>query len=346
MAATRSASRISSCLPRLPGSSSPGAGSAKAIRFPLQHIRQAGATGVVTALHHIPNGTVWPVEDIRRTKEQIEQAGLRWSVAESIPVHEDIKQAKGDRDRYLANYVQSMRHLAACGVHVVCYNFMPLLDWTRTHLDWLLPDGAEALRFDAVDAAVFDLHILKREKAEADYSARHAGSAAAERRERDVRRRVRCADADDPPGPARHGGRHDAGRIPREAGRVSRDRFRAAAGKPCGLPAARHPRRGGVRRFRCAFIRTIRRFSIFGLPRIASTSDDLDAILAAVDSPANGITFCAGLARRASRQRCPGDLPARRASRSFPAPAECAARGGRQLLTRRTISTAAPTWRR
>jgi len=138
--------------------------------IPLQHIRQAGATGVVTALHHIPNGTVWPIEDIRRIKAQIEQAGLRWSVVESIPVHEDIKQAKGDRERYLANYAQSLRNLAACGIHVVCYNFMPLLDWTRTHLDWLLPDGSEALRFDAVDAAVFDLYILKREKAEAGYS--------------------------------------------------------------------------------------------------------------------------------------------------------------------------------
>ena len=137
--------------------------------IPLRHIRQAGATGVVTALHQLANGVTWPREEIRQRKEEIERSGLRWSVVESVPVHEDIKQATGDCERSLVNYAQSLRHLAAEGVKIVCYNFMPLLDWTRTQIAWLLPDGAEALRFDAVDAALFDLHILKREGAAADH---------------------------------------------------------------------------------------------------------------------------------------------------------------------------------
>jgi mannonate dehydratase len=260
--------------------------------IPLQHIRQAGATGVVTALHHIPNGTVWPIEDIRRIKAQIEQAGLRWSVVESIPVHEDIKQAKGDRERYLANYAQSLRNLAACGIHVVCYNFMPLLDWTRTHLDWLLPDGSEALRFDAVDAAVFDLYILKREKAEAGYSPKVLARAAERRAtlsatEYDALTRTILLG------------------LPGTVDDLTLDEFRAKLAEYRSIDSAR------LRENHAAFLRYIipvaeecgsslcihpddPPFSIFGLPRIASTSGDLDAILAAIDSPANGITFCTG----------------------------------------------------
>jgi mannonate dehydratase len=260
--------------------------------IPLQHIRQAGATGVVTALHHIPNGTVWPIEDIRRCQAQIEKAGLRWSVVESVPVHEDIKQARGDAQRYLANYTQSLRNLAACGISTVCYNFMPLLDWTRTQLAWVLPNGAEALRFDAIDAAVFDLHLLKREGAKSSHSPEVLAAAA--------KRHQQLSPAD----------RDTISRtillgLPGTVEDLTLEEFRAALAPYRSIDSARL--RGNFTAFmrhvapvaeECGISLAIHPddppFSIFGLPRIASTGEDLDAILSAVDSPANGITFCTG----------------------------------------------------
>jgi mannonate dehydratase len=258
----------------------------------LADIRQAGAVGVVTALHHIPNGDVWPKEQIVRRKSEIERAGLTWSVVESIPVHEDIKKKKKGSDRYIENYQLSIRNLAQCGVTTVCYNFMPILDWTRTDLAYQLPDGSKALRFDAIAFAAFDLFILKRKNAGQEYSSERAIEAEEYFSKMDgaSRNTLQKNILAGLPGAEEGYTLDEFQSVLNEYSSINDQQLRsnlydfikavAPVAENCGVRLAIHADDPP--------------YPIFGLPRVVSTEADAGQLLSAYDSNYNGLCFCTG----------------------------------------------------
>lgn len=258
----------------------------------LAQVRQTGATGVVTALHDIPNGEVWPVEAIKARREQIEAAGLVWSVVESVPVHEDVKRGGPLRDRAVAAYQQTIRNLAACGIDLVCYNFMPVLDWSRTDLGYPLEDGTWALRFDADQLAAFDLFLLGRPGAAAEYDADQTARARAVLDAMDEGARERLVDT-------------ILLGLPGSEERYTLDEFRTALATYDDVDA--DALRGNLSSFLREVVPVAEEVGLrlamhpddpprplFGLPRVVSTAEDAQHLLDAAPSPANGLTMCIG----------------------------------------------------
>jgi mannonate dehydratase len=276
----------------------------------IDDITQAGAVGVVSALHHVPNGVVWTPEEIARRHEEIatrkdgSPSGLAWDVVESLPVSEDIKKQKGDWREHIANYKVSMRHLADSGIETICYNFMPVLDWTRTDLRWTVGHGGSCMRFDINDFAAFDIHILRRPNAPGDFTnaivdeASRRFEAMSEDDKKQLARNVTMG----LPGSTESMSLQDVQAHLDEYGAISRDQLRAhfvnfleevvPVAEDLGLRLCCHPDDPP--------------FALLGLPRIMSTAEDYAYILDAVDSPANGMTFCTG----SLGARPDNDLPA------------------------------------
>jgi mannonate dehydratase len=257
----------------------------------LQDVKQAGATGIVTALHHIPHGEVWPLTDIKERKAIIEAAGLHWAVVESVPVHEAIKTRRAEAERYLENYNTSLKNLAACGIKTVCYNFMPVLDWTRTQLDLTMTDGSKALYFNWTDLAVFDLYIFKRADAAADYPANIIEKAK-------LRYESMSPAALDELRINVLMGIPNEKEIEIEALRASIDEYKVIGME--GLKANLTWFLSGIaetctdNEIKMTIHPDDPPYPILGLPRIASNKEDLLYILNSVNQPFNGICYCTG----------------------------------------------------
>jgi mannonate dehydratase len=258
----------------------------------LEHVKQAGATGVVSALHHLYDGRVWPQEEILKRKKIIEDADLTWSVVESIPVHNSIKIGAPERERYAGFYKDSIRNLAKAGIEIICYNFMPVVDWTRTDLTYRLPTTGYALRFDAIDFAAYDLFVLKRRHVEKSYSA--ARISEAEQR----LKKLSAAEIDQIE-------RNLIAGLPATERQYDRASFIEALADYDDIDHAQ------LRQNLAWFLKEIipvaeeegvrmcihpddPPFSLYGLPRVVSTAEDARFILNTVESPFNGLTFCTG----------------------------------------------------
>jgi mannonate dehydratase len=259
---------------------------------PLSYIRQTGATAVFTSLHQIPYGDLWPREAIRERIDIVEAAGLKWNAVESVPVHEDVRTGSGDLKTLFANYAQTVRNLGAEGVRTVIYNFMPVLDWIRTDMHYILPDGAEALRYDPIRFAAFEVYALKRPGAEADFTA-----------EQLERAKAWWSDLDDPareefiqsiidvfPGCKMGLKIDDIRTMLAKYEKIDEDGLRANYARflEAVVPACEE---AGVR---LAVHADDPPFPVLGLPRIVSTAEHVEKVLKMVDSPANGLCLCAG----------------------------------------------------
>ncbi len=258
----------------------------------LKKVAQAGATGVVSSLNEIATGESWPLENLLARKAMVEDAGLTWSVIESIPVHNDIKTRTGEYRRYIENYKTSLINAGKAGIQVVCYNFMPVVDWTRTNLDYMLENTGSALRFDMVDFVAYDIFVLQRPNAEHDYN-------------KDVIEKARKYHASMSQQQVDMLERNIIAGLPGGEGSYTRDSIKLAIAEFIELGEE------GMRQNLISFLSEIipvaeeagvrmcvhpddPPFSLFGLPRVVSTQQDVQKILDAVNSPSNGLTMCAG----------------------------------------------------